>query len=92
MRHRSPILPLRVAVLLAWTAVVAAVHAPLCLAGDQADIGVLLRALFDKPEARLMVEPVVVADAYASSRARDVERLRHSGRRERQGRGYNQRK
>jgi len=48
--------------LLVWTAIVVAVHAPPCRADDATDIRGAMMSTFDKPDSRLVVEPVVVVD------------------------------
>jgi hypothetical protein len=48
--------------LLAWTALVVAIHATPCRADDRTDIRGVMIGIFDKLGSSLIVEPVVVVD------------------------------
>jgi hypothetical protein len=62
MPHQSVTLPFKALALLSWTALIGAIHvAPVRAAAIRA----IMLETWDKPDARLMVDPVVVLEGFA---------------------------
>jgi hypothetical protein len=67
MLHRSVMLPYKAVALMVWMALSSAIYTPYAQegAGDVAAIRALMAATWDKPDAKLVVDPVVVEGEYS---------------------------
>lgn len=67
MLHQSVRLPSKALALLAWMALIGAIHTPFAQhgSGEAAAIRALMAAAWDKPDAKLNVDPVVIDGEYA---------------------------
>jgi hypothetical protein len=65
MPHQSVTVPFKALALLLWMALIGAVHTLSAQEDDAATIRALMAATWDKPNARLVVDPVVVDGEYS---------------------------